>query len=548
VSLSTGESLWTYDDEGVGLWESTLGDLLRAGAAEHPGRLALVEADPDPAQRRSWTYAELLTEAEHVARALLTRFRPGERVAVWAPNCAEWLLLQQGASLAGLVLVTVNPANRQVELDYVLRQSRAAGIFFAPEYRGFDMAQAVRTARTGAPELREMVSFADWDEFTAASDPALALPAVAPGDPVQIQYTSGTTGFPKGALLNHRGIINASRFVARGGGMGDGGVWVNAMPMFHVGGSALAELGTFAYRGTFVSMPAFDAGLMLELFETYQGTITQAVPTMLSALLEHPDLEKRDTSSVQTIMSGASFVPAELVTRVKEAFSCQFSIVFGQTELHGVITQTRLDDSADDQSRTIGRPLPLSDVKVIDPETGATVPLGTRGEICVRGYQTMLEYFEQPEQTALTLSGDGWLRTGDLASMDDRGYLTITGRLKDMIIRGGENIYPREIEDVLGAHPGVAAVAVIGVPDDTWGEQVGAVIVPVTSGPAPTAEELRAYCRERLARFKAPSFWYFVPDLPNTATGKIQKYVLRDRIDRGDLAGVETVTTTAGPR
>jgi fatty-acyl-CoA synthase len=545
VSLSTGESLWTHDDEGDQLWEITLGDLLRAGASEHPDRVALVDADPDPARRRSWTYAELLAEAERVARALLTRFAPGERVAVWAPNRAEWILLQQGASLAGLVLVTVNPANRQVELDYALRQSRAAGIFFAPEYRGFDMARAVRTARAVAPELRETVSLADWDEFTAASDPALALPTVAPGDAVQIQYTSGTTGFPKGALLNHRGIINASRFVARGGGMGDGGVWVNAMPMFHVGGSALAELGTFAHRGTFVSMPAFDAGLMLELFETYRGTITQAVPTMLSALLDQPDFKKRDTSSVRTIMSGASFVPAELVTRVKEAFGCQFSIVFGQTELHGVITQTRLDDSAEDQSRTIGRPLPLSDVKIIDPETGATVPLGTRGEICVRGYQTMMEYFEQPEQTALTLSSDGWLRTGDLASMDDRGYLTITGRLKDMIIRGGENIYPREIEDVLGAHPGVAAVAVIGVPDGTWGEQVGAVVVPVSPGPAPTAEELRAYCRERLARFKAPSFWYFVTSLPNTATGKIQKYVLRDQIGRGDLAGVETVSRPA---
>ena len=549
MSLSTGESLWTYDDEGVGLWESTLGDLLRAGAAEHPDRIALVDADPDPARRRSWTYAELLTEAERVARALLVRFRPGERVAVWAPNCAEWVLLQQGAALAGLVLVTVNPANRQVELDYVLRQSRAAGIFFTPEYRGFDMAAAVAAARAAAPELRETVSFAGWAQFLVASDLTKTLPAVAPRDPVQIQYTSGTTGFPKGALLNHRGIINASRFVARGGGAADGAVWVNAMPMFHVGGSALAELGTFAFRGTFVSMPAFDAGLMLELFETYRGTITQAVPTMLSALLDHPDLEKRDTSSIQTIMSGASFVPADLVTRVKEAFGCQFSIVFGQTELHGVITQTQLDDSPDDQSRTIGRPLPLSDVKITDPDSGATVPLGTRGEICVRGYQTMLEYFEQPEQTALTLSSDGWLRTGDLASMDDRGYLTITGRLKDMIIRGGENIYPREIEDVLGAHPGVAAVAVIGVPDDTWGEQVGAVIVPASSGPAPTAEELRAYCRERLARFKAPSFWYFVPELPNTATGKIQKYVLRDRIDRGDLAGVETVSpATAGPR
>jgi fatty-acyl-CoA synthase len=483
-----------------------------------------------------------------VARALLVRFRPGERVAAWAPNCAEWVLLQQGASLAGLVLVTINPANRQRELDYVLRQSRAAGIFFAPEYRGFDLAAAVRTAGAAAPELREAVSFADWAQFLGTSDATKTLPPIAPGDPAQIQYTSGTTGFPKGALLHHRGIINASRFVARGAGAGEGAVWINAMPMFHIGGGALTEIGTFASRGTYVLMPAFDAGLMLELIETYRGTITLVVPTMLSALLSHPDLEKRDTGSLDSIMSGASFVPAELVTRAKEAFGCQFSIVFGQTELHGVVTQTHLDDSAEDQSLTIGRPLPLVDVKIIDPESGATVPQGTRGEICVRGYQTMLEYFEQPDQTALALSADGWLRTGDLASMDNRGYLTITGRLKDMIIRGGENIYPRELEDVLGSHPGVAAVAVVGVRDETWGEQVGAVIVAAGAGPAPSAEALRGYCRERLANFKAPSFWYFVDDLPTTATGKIQKYVLRDLIERGELAGLQTQSATARPR
>jgi fatty-acyl-CoA synthase len=548
VSLSTGESLWTHEEhDDDRLWETTLGDLLRVAAAEHPGRVALVDAGPEPAQRRSWTYAELLSTAERVARALLVRFRPGERLAIWAPNCAEWVLLQQGASLAGLVLVTVNPANRQRELDYVVRQSRAAGIFFVPEYRGFDMAAAVRTARATAPELREAVSFADWAEFLATTDAIKILPAIAPGDPAQIQYTSGTTGFPKGALLHHRGIVNASRFVARGAGATEGAVWINAMPMFHIGGGALTEIGTFAFRGTYVLMPAFDAGLLLELVETYQGTITLVVPTMLSDLLSHPDLGKRDTRSLLSIMSGASFVPADLVTRAKEALGCQFSIVFGQTELHGVITQTDLDDSADDQSRTIGRPLPMVDVKITDPDSGATLPVGTRGEVCARGYQTMLEYFEQPEQTRLTLSGDGWLRTGDLASMDERGYLTITGRLKDMIIRGGENIYPRELEDVLGSHPGVAAVAVVGVPDDTWGEQVGAVIVPA-GHPAPSPDALRVYCRERLARFKAPSFWYFVSDLPTTATGKIQKYVLKERIERGELAGTETVSLPGGPR
>jgi fatty-acyl-CoA synthase len=318
------------------------------------------------------------------------------------------------------------------------------------------------------------------------------------------------------------------------------------MPMFHIGGGALTEIGTFAFGGTYVLMPAFDAELMLELIETYQGTITLVVPTMLSALLEHSDRAKRDTSSLVTIMSGASFVPAELVMRAKEEFGCQFNIVFGQTELHGVVTQTHLDDSAEDQSRTIGRPLPLVDVKIIDPETGATVPVGTRGEICARGYQTMLRYFEQPDETELTLSADGWLRTGDLGTMDERGYLTITGRLKDMIIRGGENIYPREIEDVLGSRPDVIAVTVIGVPDETWGEQVGAVIVPTDPLSPPDPGGLRVYCRERLAHYKAPTYWYFVDTLPATSTGKTQKFILRDWIVRGDLIGVHTLSAKGG--
>jgi fatty-acyl-CoA synthase len=528
------ESYWPADESDA-LLETTLGDLLRSVASAVPDRVALVDAVPDPAARRAWTYAELLAEAERLAGALLVAFRPGERVAIWAPNCAEWMLLQQGASLAGIVLVTVNPANRQLELEYVLRQSRAVGIFHTREYRGYDMAAAVAGARRACPELREAVCFDDWATFAASSDPSPALPQVHPTDPVQIQYTSGTTGFPKGALLHHRGVVNASRFVARGAGVTDGAVWVNAMPMFHIGGGALTEIGTMVHRGTYVLMPAFDAGLLLELVETYRGTITLAVPTMLAGLLDHPDVATRDLSSLRSVMSGASFVPAELVERTRSALRCRFSIVFGQTELHGVISQTQLDDTAEDQSRTIGRPLPQVEVRIADPVTGATLPVGERGEICARGYQTMIGYFELPDQTALTVAEDGWLRSGDLGTMDERGYLTITGRLKDMIIRGGENVYPREIEDVLGAHPDVADVAVIGIPDAKWGEQVGAVVRPAAGGTLPSADELRAWCRERLAGFKAPTLWYFADALPVTATGKIQKYVLRDRIDAGEL-------------
>jgi len=542
MSLTTGLSSWTASDNTDELWEMTLGDLLRRCAAEHPDRVALVDADPDPARRRSWTYAELLATAERVAQALLTRFTPGERLAIWAPNCAEWVLLQQGASLAGLILVTVNPANRRTELEYILRRSRAAGIVHAAEYRGVDMGATVAEARGATPDLRETISFADWEQFLASATGEHTLPALRPDDPAQIQYTSGTTGFPKGALLHHRGVLNASRLVARGAGATDGAVWVNAMPMFHIGGGALTEIGTFSVAGTYVLMPGFDAAQVLELIETYRGTITLLVPTMLSAVLGHPDLANRDVSSLQTVMSGASFVPAELVVRTKETLGCRFTIVFGQTELHGVITQTALEDLPEDQSSTIGRPLPLVDVRIVDPATGETVPIGTRGEICARGYQTMMEYFEQPEETAAVFD-DGWLHSGDLGSMDERGYLTITGRLKDMIIRGGENIYPREVEGTLAAHPSVSEVAVIGVPDAHWGEQVGAVVVPVNPAAPPTAEELKAFCRERITGFKAPSHWYFVDTLPTTPTGKIQKFVLRERIDNGELDGVVVATT-----
>ena len=543
TSARLASSYWPAD-RSQPLLDTTVGDLLRAAAAQVPGRLALVDGSPGPASRRTWTYAELLSVAERIARALLARFAPGERIAVWAPNCPEWMLLQHGVSLAGMVLVTVNPALRARELRYMLAQSRAAGIFFADAYRGFDMAGAVASLRDGLPGLREAIPLSDWDTFVASGDStsahqgAVTLPPVQPGDPAQIQYTSGTTGFPKGAILHHRGVVNASRFVALGSGVQDGGVWVNAMPMFHIGGGTLTELGTIAQRGTYVLLPRFDPGLVLELIEAYRGTIMLAVPTMLLALLEQPGLADRDLSSLQTVMSGAAVVPAALVRRTTETFGCQTAIVFGQTELHGVISQTQLDDSPEDQSETIGRPLPQVEVKIADPVTGEVMPVGQVGEICARGYQTMLGYFGLPEETAAALDGDGWLRTGDLAAMDGRGYLTIAGRLKDMIIRGGENIYPREIEDVLFAHPDVSQAAVLGLADDTWGERVAAVIKPADPANPPSPAALREYCRECLAGFKAPAEWFFVAEYPLTASGKIQKFRLQEDIAAGRITPV----------
>jgi fatty-acyl-CoA synthase len=529
-------------DQGEALVAITIGELLRRNAAAAPAQLALVEGTPDRGMRRTWTYAELLSTAETAAAALLARFHPGERIAVWAPNRAEWVLLQQGAALAGLVLVTINPAYRAAELGYVLRQARVSGIFHDGGYRGYDMAAAVAQHIGTLPELREIVCFDDWAAFLSGADLNRPLPVVNPQDPVQIQYTSGTTGTAKGAVLHHRGVVNASRFVALRSAFHPGEVWVNAMPMFHVGGGVLTEIAAFSQRGTYVLATEFEPALLLELIESYRGAITLLVPTMLNAVLRHPDLDQRDISALRTVISGATVVPATLVERVRTSLGCNFTIVFGQTELHGVVTQTEVDDSPENQSSTIGRPLPQVEVKIADPVTGETVPLGQPGEICARGYQTMLGYFGRPEESAATLDTAGWLHTGDIGEMDERGYLTITGRLKDMIIRGGENIYPRELEDLLHTYPGIAEVAVIGIKDEYWGERIAAVISPVDRASPPDPRQLREHCRNHLAKYKAPTDWYFTRALPRTQTGKIQKFVLRRHVESGELAPVLIVT------
>jgi len=489
----------------------------------------------DAGRRRCWSYRQLLESAELVARALLRQFSPGDRLAVWSANSAEWVLLQHGASLAGLVLVTVNPAYMAQELEHVLGASKAAGIFHTDSYRGTDMAAIVRTLRPRLSLLREAISFSDWDEFVATSDPSIELPVVKPSDMIQIQFTSGTTGKPKGACLHHRGVINAARFAAERAGFPQGGVWASAMPLFHVGGCAGSEIGAFSSRGTFVLQPAFDAAVMLELIESEHVQHLHAVPTMLLALMEHPDRQRRDLSSLKTIMSGGSGVPASLVKQACETFGCKFTITFGQTELNGVICQTHPDDEAERQSTTIGQPAPQMEVKIADPSTGAALALGECGEIWARGYQTMLGYFNVPEGAESALTEDGWLKTGDQASMDAAGYLRITGRLKDCIIRGGENIYPREVEDVLLTHALVQQVSVVGVPDQKWGEVVAAVIRLRRDVRPPQAIDLHSHCRLKLAAYKTPVLWFYVDEYPMTSSGKIQKFVLRERICEGAI-------------
>lgn len=533
------ESYWPANqDEAVN--EVTIGGLLREAAATVPDRVALVDAVEDTDARRSWTYEEFLADATRAAKALLTRYAPGDRVAIWAPNSADWIILQQGISLAGMILVAANPAYRVRELEYVLRHSGAVALFYADSYRDFDLTTVVDEIRPQLPGLQDAITFAEWPDFLASgADAELGLPEVAPTDPIQVQYTSGTTGFPKGARLHHKGLANAARLVAERAGMQDGGVNVNSMPMYHIGGGAVTSLGTLAKRGKFVIVPQFLPELMLETIETYRGTHTLLVPTMLLALLDHPDREKRDLSSLQTIMSGAATVPAALVRRTADILGCRTSILFGQTEMHGVIAQTRVTDSPEDQSETVGQPLPSLEIKIADEVTGEVQPIGESGEICCRGYQNMIEYHDMPEETRATIDPENWLHMGDRGCMDERGFIQITGRLKDMIIRGGVNIYPREIEEFLLTHPAVSDVAVVGVPDDKWGEQLAAVVRLSPGVRMPSVEEMRTFSRSQMSAHKTPFYWSFVEEFPVTPTGKIKKYMLRKQLSTGEL-GADT--------
>jgi len=520
------------------LRDLTLGQLLAWAAETTPERVALIAGVPDPAARRQWTYAELYAQSLRTARALRAQFEPGERVAVWAPNLPEWVMMEFGCALAGVVLVTVNPAFRAHELEFVLKQSRAAGIFVVDAFRGNPMHATVLQVAPGCPELRQVVRFDAWEDFLAGGDaPGITLPAVKPGDAAMIQYTSGTTGFPKGALLHHRGLVNNGAHTAERMGISDGAVWITTMPLFHTGGCVCCVLGAVSVRATQVLVEAFEPGLVLELFDTYRGNAMVGVPTMLVAMMEHPGFAATDLSQVQGICSGGSTVPAALVRRFEVQLKAPFTIVFGQTECSPVASMTRPDDTVEDKAGTIGTPMPHVEVKIIDPASGLTLPVGQVGEYCTRGYHVMHGYFENPEATAAAIDADGWLHTGDLCAMDARGYCTVEGRLKDMIIRGGENIYPRELEELLFKHPMVSEVAVVGLPDDKWGEQVAAFVRPA-AGQSFDAEVLVAYMREHLSPHKTPKHWFKLDAFPLTGSGKIQKFKLREMWAAGTLRPV----------
>jgi fatty-acyl-CoA synthase len=512
----------------------SIGDLLEKVAAEIPDAVAVVEATPDPAARRSWTYRQVLAEARRAGRALAARFPPGSHIAVWSPNRWEFEHLQLGASFAGVVLVMVNPALKAGEVSYILEQSRSVALFYDDTHLGGQLASIAEQIAPTLGHLKSVHPFSAWDAFTATADEATPLPRVGPQDAAEIQYTSGTTGFPKGAVLRHGALVNNGNLSDIRSRAEYGTVFINTLPIFHVGAGTLMVIGAIVRRGTHVLMTRFDPGLALELIETYRGNMLISVPTVMQMMLEHPDLGRRDLSSLRSLFCGGGNVPAAMVERVKTGFGCFFTNGFGMTEAHGTAIQTSTDDSPEDQATTVGRPLPHVEVKITDPGSGAVLPIGELGEILLRGYLTMSGYYDNAGATANALDQEGWFHTGDLGSMDERGYVQIRARLKDMIIRGGENVYPAEVENVLAAHPDVQTVQVVGIDDEKWGEQVAAVL-RLVEGAAPDDEAMYRYCRERMAAFKVPRIWYHAENFPMTASGKIQKFAIKEQIVRGVL-------------
>jgi fatty-acyl-CoA synthase len=442
-------------------------------------------------------------------------------------------VLAYGAALAGLELVLVNPALRSAEVAHVVGRSGAAALVMVDEWRGLDLIDVLASVRDDLSDLRTVRPLADVVAAGATVDAVDApFPLVDPDDVALIVFTSGTTGAPKGARLTHRSMTNAARVGADRFGIRPGDVYVDPMPLYHVGGHfvALEILGNDA---TYVMVDVFDPALVIDLIAQERATLTVAVPTMLVALLEQDGIVDRDLDSLRAVSSGGAVVSADLVRRVRAEFGAAVTVVFGQTECCGSTSQTRLDDPPELVEETIGVPVDGVDVRVVDPETYAVTGLNMIGELHVRGYHVMAGYHDDPEATARTIDPEGWLHTGDLVTLDGDGFLRIVGRLKDMIVTGGVNVYAAEVETALESHPAVGQAAVLGLPDPHWGERVVAVLRPATGASIDPAE-IEAYLRERLAPYKVPKQWEVVDDLPVTPYGKVRKFELRETLVSGD--------------
>ncbi|MWD26506.1 AMP-binding protein [Aquicoccus sp. SCR17] len=536
--MSSNLSVWEADGSGPALREITLGDALDEQAAARGEAPALIFDEFGV----HWSWAEMKARADRLARGLMAwGVAAGDRVAVLSPNAPEWVLLEYALAKVGATLVTVNPALRESELDYVLRQSRSSALFTVCGYRNYDLAAAITAIRSRLPGLSRVARMGEGDlpdapafaEVEAMADKvnaeALAerQAGVKPGDIVQIQYTSGTTGNPKGAMLTHRSTVNNGRLMALRAGFRPEDRLVSAMPFFHTAGCVCNVMGMLAVGGCHVGLSAFDAEKMLEQIEKHRGTVTNSVPTMLIRMLEEPSMPDRDLSSWRICFVGGTDIPPSLMRRMKEQVGTDPMIIMGMTECSPIITQTEPSDDFETQIATAGTPLPHTEIKVVDPETRDPVPLGESGELMIRGYLTTAGYFDMPEKTAETLDAEGWLKSGDLAVLDEGGYLRIVGRIKDMLIRGGENVYPAEIEAFLMTHPDISDAQVVGVPDPQMGEEIFAFVIP-RPGATLDPQIVRDFCREGLARHKLPKYVELTDAFPQTANGKIRKVELRE--------------------
>jgi fatty-acyl-CoA synthase len=513
----------------------TIGGNLDRTVAAYPDREALVEH----ATGRRWTYAEMAAEVDTVALGLHDLgVAKGDRVGIWAPNCPEWTLTQYATAKLGAILVNINPSYRVHELEYVLNQAGISTLVAAPSFKTSDYAAMIDEVRPKCPVLRQVLLIGR-DEWTSlaergrAADPAPLARIAATltmDDPINIQYTSGTTGFPKGATLSHHNILNNGYFVGELCGYTERDRICIPVPFYHCFGMVMGNLAATSHGSCMViPAPGFDPKATLEAVAAERCTSLYGVPTMFIAELNEPSFGEHDLSSLRTGIMAGSPCPVEVMKQAIERMGMtEVTICYGMTETSPVSTQTRADDSMERRVSTVGRVHPHLEVKIIDPATGITVPRGTPGELCTRGYSVMLGYWGQPDQTAGAIDAARWMHTGDLAVMDDEEYVSITGRIKDMVIRGGENIYPREIEEFLYTHPDIVDAQVVGVPDPKYGEELMAWIMLRNGAAELTAGDLRAFCEGKLAHYKIPRFVHIVDAFPMTVTGKIRKVEMRE--------------------
>ena len=514
--------------------EETIGANFERTVAAHPDTLALV----DRGQGLRYTYAELNAEVDLIARGLMARgIDKGDRVGVWSPNCAQWIVTQLATAKIGAILVNVNPAYRVHELAYALNQSEMRVLISATSFKTSDYAAMIDEVRPQVPSLSDVVFLdgADWDRLRAdsAAVGADALAArqatLANTDPINIQYTSGTTGFPKGATLSHRNILNNGYFTTEGINLRAGERLCVPVPFYHCFGMVMGVLGCMSHGAAVViPAPGFDPAATLDAIESEQCAGVYGVPTMFIAMQHHPSFAGRDLSSLRTGIMAGSVCPVEVMKHcVSDMHMAEVAIAYGMTETSPVSCQTLIDDDLDRRTATIGRAHPHLEVKVINPETGETVERGEPGEFCTRGYSVMLGYWNNDEKTREAIDSDGWMHTGDLAVMRSDGYCAIVGRIKDMVIRGGENVYPREIEEFLYTHPDIEDAQVIGVPDARYGEEICAWLRMRPGAPPLDATAIREFTANRLAHFKIPRYVHIVDEFPMTITGKVRKVDMR---------------------